>query len=646
MKLFRQKKSESLRFRFLSVIIIVLTAGTVVLSAVLAVNARTMLERSLMTKAQGLASLIAKLSQDPLVLKDGIGLDAIVNEANRDEDIVYTVIRNGKGDFVTSRYASVNVRSPRVKASLAGLPKESRLPEILAALRKHVSMKELTAPVAIDANMIGSVTIGMSDARIRHEVLKTVLFVLALNLVVALVLGVVLVITSKRVLLTPISGLASAAARLAKGDLSTKITVEATGELKTLVHSFNQMAADLRKTTVSKDYVDNIIASIRDALLVTSPDGAISRVNAAACFLLGRDETELIGAPLDQVIVDAAGGERSTVAEILQSSSLSGSEKVCLARNGKKVPVLFSASVMRDGDGEVLGIVGVARDITLLKQTEAQLKSYSTDLQEVNEELKSFAYIVSHDLRAPLVNIRGFSEELGRSLAEIGSCFERHEPAFDEAEKKQFGPLLKQDIPEALGFIRSSVVRMDGQISAILKLSRAGRRKLSPELLQMGDLVRGILQTLTHQLETRAVTVTVGDLPDVVADRMAMEQVFGNLLDNAVKYLEPGRPGAISVTAEEGEREVVLHVRDNGRGMAQEDIPKAFELFRRVGKQDTPGEGMGLAYVRALVRSMGGRIWCDSVPGSGTTFSFSVLRMPGTDGEKQMAGRVTAHQGT
>jgi signal transduction histidine kinase len=200
----------------------------------------------------------------------------------------------------------------------------------------------------------------------------------------------------------------------------------------------------------------------------------------------------------------------------------------------------------------------------------------------------------------------------------------KHLPVLDEAEKKRIGPLLKQDIPEALGFIRSSVARMDSQIGAILKLSRAGRRKLSPEPLQMGDLVRGILQTLTHQLESRTVAVTVGALPDLVADRTAMEQIFGNLLDNAVKYLDPGRAGEIAVTAEEGEREVMFHLQDNGRGMAQEDIPKAFEIFRRVGKQDVPGEGMGLAYVKALVRSMGGRIWCESEPGSGTTFSVAV----------------------
>jgi len=620
----RREMRESLRFRFLSVIVIVLMIGTLVLSAVIAMNERRTLEHSLMTKAQGLASFIAKLSQDPLVLNDGIGLDAIVNDANRDEDVVYTVIHDAQGGLLTSQYASINIRSPRVQAILSGLSKDSELPEILAAIKREEAVRELTVPVAIDIKAIGSVTIGMTNYRIRQEVTKTVLFVIALNMVVAIVLGVALFVSSKKILLTPISELAHAAARLARGDASTQVTVKAAGELQTLIGSFNRMADDLRKTTVSKDYVDNIITSMRDALLVTSPTGAISRVNAAACYLLGKDETELIGTQMDRIIMDAAGGESSTVTEILQSSSLSGREKICLARNGKRVPVLFSASVMRDGEGEVLGTVCVAQDITRMKQAEAQLKSSSADLQEVNEELKSFAYIVSHDLRAPLVNIRGFSEELDRSLAEIGPCLEKHLPVLDEAEKKRIGPLLKQDIPEALGFIRSSVVRMDNQIGAILKLSRAGRRKLSPEPLQMGDLVRGILQTLTHQLESRTVAVTVGALPDLVADRTAMEQIFGNLLDNAVKYLDPGRAGEIAVTAEEGEREVMFHLQDNGRGMAQEDIPKAFEIFRRVGKQDVPGEGMGLAYVKALVRSMGGRIWCESGPGKGTTFSFTV----------------------
>jgi PAS domain S-box-containing protein len=464
-----------------------------------------------------------------------------------------------------------------------------------------------------------------SHEGLRQDGAAAVLVVLAGNAAAAIIAGLAVSVLTRRSLLAPLSELARAAERLAGGDAAEPVAAGPADELRALVHSFNQMADNFRNTTVSRNYVDNIIMSMRDALLVASPSGAISRVNAAACFLLGYDETELIGTPLDRYIGDAADEGRATVAEIMESSSVSGREKVCLTRNGRKVPVLFSASVMREGGGDdAQGIVCVARDITPLKQAEAQLKSYSSDLRAMNEELKSFAYIVSHDLRAPLVNIRGFSDELGRSFADIESCYAKHQEILPPDERRRIEPLFRQDIPEALSFIRSSVARMDNQISAILKLSRAGRRKLNPEPLRTGEFVRGLLATLTHQLESRNVAVTVGDLPDIVADRTAMEQVFGNLLDNAVKYLEPGRPGVIAVTAEERDGETVFRVQDNGRGMAQEDIPKAFEIFRRVGKQDVPGEGMGLAYVKALVRGMGGRIWCQSEPGNGTTFHITV----------------------
>jgi PAS domain S-box-containing protein len=299
---------------------------------------------------------------------------------------------------------------------------------------------------------------------------------------------------------------------------------------------------------------------------------------------------------------------------VLQDGEAAG-EYHLVIKDGTNVPYFLTGSRFTMAGKRY--VIGVGIDITERKRADEEL-------HQAGKELQDFAYIVSHDLRAPLVNIQGFSEELARSLAEIGPCFEKHLPMLDEAEKQRIGPLLKQDIPEALGFIRSSVTRMDNLIGAILKLSRAGRRKLSPEPLQTGELVREILKTLTHQLGSRAVTVTVGALPDLVADRMAMEQLFGNLLDNAVKYLDPGRPGEIAVTAEEREGKAVFHVRDNGRGMEQEDIPRAFEIFRRVGKQDMPGDGMGLAYVKALVRGMGGRIWCESEPGRGSVFSFSI----------------------
>jgi PAS domain S-box-containing protein len=426
-----------------------------------------------------------------------------------------------------------------------------------------------------------------------------------------------------RYLSGPIIELARAASRIARGERTAQVRVKATGEVQMLVDSFNRMAEDLEKTTVSRDYVDNIINNMMDTLIVASPDGRIVRLNAAACVLLGYDEKELVGRPLDIVIARAPGTGENLGDELMKETIYSG-ERYYRIKGGGRVPVLFSSSVIYDVRQKVAGIVCVAQDITERKRAEAQLKGYSEELAEINEELKTFAYIVSHDLRAPLVNIKGFSDELLYSIEEIKPVFEKHLAGVQEGQRKKYNLILEKDIPEALKFIGSSVRRMDNLINSILKLSRAGLRKLNPEPLQTEEFVQAILHTLAHQIDTRRITVTIDRLPDLVADRTAIEQIFGNLLDNAVKYLEPGRPGRIMINAECSSDEVVFRIRDNGRGMSKEDIPKAFEIFRRVGKQDAPGEGMGLAYVKTLIRLLGGRIWCESEPGEGTTFSFSL----------------------
>jgi signal transduction histidine kinase len=238
--------------------------------------------------------------------------------------------------------------------------------------------------------------------------------------------------------------------------------------------------------------------------------------------------------------------------------------------------------------------------------------------------MKNFAYIVSHDLRAPLVNIRGFSDELGHSINEFSSLLEKYLGRVDAGEKKRTEELLKKDIPEALGFISFSVTRMDALINSILKLSRLGRNELKPELIHTENIVHALLNSLAHQIDMHKAEITIGTLPDIIMDKTAIEQIFGNLLDNALKYLEPARPGKIEITAEQNTQEVIFTVRDNGRGIAKEDTLKVFELFRRVGRQDVPGEGMGLTYVKTLVRRLGGRIWCESEPGAGTAFKFTI----------------------
>ena len=135
-----------------------------------------------------------------------------------------------------------------------------------------------------------------------------------------------------------------------------------------------------------------------------------------------------------------------------------------------------------------------------------------------------------------------------------------------------------------------------------------------------------MLQALAYQINQRGITVTLGDLPVVAADLVSMEQIFGNILTNAVSYLDPERPGEIEISAERKADETTFRIRDNGRGIAKDDMEKVFAPFRRAGKQDVPGEGMGLAYVQTLVRRHGGRIWCESEAGVGTTFAFTIPR--------------------
>jgi PAS domain S-box-containing protein len=277
-----------------------------------------------------------------------------------------------------------------------------------------------------------------------------------------------------------------------------------------------------------------------------------------------------------------------------------------------------------DEAGQPVRMVGSTADITERKQAEEQLQRYAAELEQANEEVKQFAYIVSHDLRTPLVNLKGFTAELRFALEVIGGGMDTALPHLDEKQRQDVTMALQEDVPEALSFIESSVTSMDRFINALLKLSRLGHRELHPEPVDMDALVRATLQTLAHQIEERQVEVMVGPLPKVVADRTSMEQVMANLLDNAVKYLDLDRPGQIEITAERSHNETTFRIRDSGRGIAKEDMDKVFAPFRRIGRQDVPGEGMGLPYVQALVRRHGGRIWCVSEPGVGTTFSFTI----------------------
>lgn len=255
---------------------------------------------------------------------------------------------------------------------------------------------------------------------------------------------------------------------------------------------------------------------------------------------------------------------------------------------------------------------------------EDKVRERTGDLMRANEEIQRFAYIVSHDLRAPLVNVMGYTSE----LEQAGKIVDK---SITDAEKtRAVDPdvvmAIREDMPEAIGFIRASTEKMDRLINAILKLSREGRRNLLPETLDMTAMAQNIANSVHHQTEASGARIEVQSLPEIESDRISMEQIMGNLIDNAVKYLDASRPGEIVVSGEDVPGGwVVYRVADNGRGIAPRDHERIFELFRRSGKQDRSGEGLGLAFVRNSVRRIGGTIDIESELGKGSTF---LLKFP------------------
>ena len=380
--------------------------------------------------------------------------------------------------------------------------------------------------------------------------------------------------------------------------------------------------ADLRE---SRQMLQLVLDNIPERVFWKYRDGRYLGCNQACATDAGIPKPEAIVGKTDYELDWRATADQfvSDDRKVIESGKAQiGYEEAMIGADGSHRWLRTSKTPLYGPQGRVIGLLGAYEDITDRKRADEKIQRYSAQLAETNEELKRFTYIVSHDLRAPLLSLRGFSGELRRSLEAVRRPVESVLDNLDEPERSSTAQALEEAIPEALGFIESSVTRMDHLIGALLRLSRVGYREFHLEELDTRQLLDETLRALAHQIESHKVELKVGPLPRISSDRTAMEQIFGNLLDNAVKYLDPQRPGQIEVVAEETAEGVVFEVRDNGRGIAEEDMDKVFAPFRRAGPQDVPGEGMGLAYVRALLHRLGGRIECHSQPDVGTTIRF------------------------
>ena len=264
-----------------------------------------------------------------------------------------------------------------------------------------------------------------------------------------------------------------------------------------------------------------------------------------------------------------------------------------------------------------------------LERRAGELTVINRELMQKSDENEMFVYSVSHDLRSPLVNLQGFSKELGIAMREMRELF--HAVEVPPGMRAQGDDILDHGMAEPVTFIQTAVTRLSAIIDALLRLSRAGRVEYQRKDVDTAEVARRVIDaTRSVMSEKKAQVSIVGGLPRVWGDPTAVEQIFANLIGNALNYLDRKRPGVIEVgsSAYEGDPGLVTcYVKDNGLGIPEAYLGKIFGIFQRVHGNVAVGEGIGLALVRRMVERHGGRIWVESTENVGSTFFVALPKV-------------------
>ena len=366
---------------------------------------------------------------------------------------------------------------------------------------------------------------------------------------------------------------------------------------------------DLLNTTVSKNYVENIIKSMADTLIVINADNnaTIKTINNAAVNLLGYERPELVGSSIDSIL-DSSTLDSVKKETISDSKQLSKVETTYRTKSGEEIPVSISATVLKNTHGEIEGAIYVARDIRQQKEAEQKIKEYVEQLKQLNANKDRFFSIIAHDLRNPFTAVLGFSDILA----------------------KDAGKMDGETIKEFSSNLYSQSKAIYDLLENLLDWARiqTGSVKFNPVNIDLHRFVNeatGIYNNLVNQ---KKVELNINCDPEikVFADENMLSTVFRNLTSNAIKFTNEG--GSILIDAKEiDDKFVEVSVRDNGVGISLGDQEKLFKIDEHLstkGTNNEEGTGLGLILCKDLVNKNGGKINMESEAGKGTTFKFTI----------------------
>jgi PAS domain S-box-containing protein len=371
-----------------------------------------------------------------------------------------------------------------------------------------------------------------------------------------------------------------------------------------------QSRDELQREVVKRTQQASLLNLTHDTIFVRDMSDIISYWNRGAEELYGWREEEAIGKHSHQLLqTDFPIPIEEVRAELLQTGRWEGELRKTKA-DGSRVVVASRWSLRQDDQGCAVAILETNNDITERKRREQDIQNLnqelakrSTELESINKELEAFAYSVSHDLRAPLRHMAGYTELLHKKISS----------ALDEKSNHYIMMMLE------------SAKRMGNLIDDLLAFSRIGRTETQKTLVSLAQLVREALTEVRQDTEGRNIAWKIGALPDFYGDRSMLRLVLVNLISNAVKFTRTRPQAEIEIGCADGNSDdLVVFIRDNGVGFDMKYVSKLFGVFQRLHQSDAfEGTGIGLATVQRIIHRHGGKVWAESAVDSGATFYFS-----------------------
>jgi len=347
-----------------------------------------------------------------------------------------------------------------------------------------------------------------------------------------------------------------------------------------------------------------IVDSSDDAIISKNLDGIITSWNKSAERLFGYTAAETIGQPVTILIpIDRLQEEPNILARLKRGDRVDHFETLRRKKDGTLIDISLTISPVKDRHGHIVGASKIARDITARKQAEADQKRVEEDLRRANLDLEQFAFSASHDLQEPLRTVTIYSELLTKAC----------------------GDRIDEEAQQYLTYLRSGATRMEMLVRDVFSYAQVAKFEKPSDPADAGGALAATLAALAAVLAETGAQVTSDPLPSLLVHGTHLQQLFQNLIGNAIKYRSPGRPPVVRVAAERQNGHWIFAISDNGIGIDPAYQENIFGLFKRLHTSDEySGTGIGLAICRRIVDRYHGRIWVESELGKGSTFSFTV----------------------